>query len=247
LKAALKQKPNEKVLTFCDRCAFVQKTETDHVSQADRQTDYFKNAQQKAIIHKILEGLKPEIKERVIAQSRGATTVQHYREIARDVEVAIMKEKKKQATGEVATMQNAVEKKEEDKKQEEQPITLQSLHKELAAIQGLFRGRGRPRGRGYTGGRGQMGRGANTGNRRPGNCNYCHIPGHWERECHSKLRATQSGNFRGNNRGQTNANRGMLQQGFNQAYLQQNQQPLNQQGGANNLDIPNALTWNTDF
>jgi len=162
------------------------------------------------------------------------------------VEVAVQKEKKKQAAGEVATVQNTIDKKEENKKEEEQPVTLQSLHKELTAIQGLFRGRGRPRGRGYTGGRGQMGRGINTGNRRPGNCNYCHIPGHWERECRSKLRATQSGNYRGNNRGQTNANRGPPQQGFNQPYQQQ-QQPSTQQGGANNLDIPNALMWNADF
>ena len=133
MKLALKQAPDEGVLRFADRCAFVQKMENANVSAADKATDYFKSASNKAIITKFLEGLRPEIKERVQSQSKGCTTIQDYRQVARDIEVALQKDKEKikknpAATGEVAPITKTDNKKAEDDKDEE-PLSLEMLKK----------------------------------------------------------------------------------------------------------------------
>jgi len=265
MKAALKQTAEEGVLRFADRCAFVQKMENANVSDADKATNFFKAANDKAITAKFLEGLRTDIKERVLAQSKGCNNIQDYRQLARDIEVALQKDKQKKVnpaatpTGEVAATKTDMNKKTEEEKEEE-PLTLELLKKEIATLGGFNKNnrgtRGRGRGQTQRGGF-PNGRGRGNPNRKPGNCNYCQIPGHWARECRQRLNATQRGNFGQGNRGtfrNSYNNGGGYQFGQQQQQQVPQQQPGQQQqqqqqgfGFNNNLDIPNALQWNPDF
>ena len=259
LKKELKQKEDENVMDFKDRCAYVQKLEMEEIPAADRAVPLFATTRDKYTLQKFLEGLRADIKTPLLQQAAQCENLDDYLAIAKDIEISLNKKKGDKMTtmGEVAQVNT-------DKltKEDETKCSLQDVKRAVEEIQTLVvRGRGRGfmnRGRGT-----QAGRGMNS-QRRGNNCFFCGIPGHWARDCRKRQtmqrgRGTQRGRFggfRGNNNNnngfnnQTNgATRGNVAFRRNNWPTTNNYTNNNTAANMNNVDahIPNAIDWVQDF
>ena len=223
LKTALKQKKGEPVRAFYDRCAFVQSLELSEATPEQKATDFYKNTRDRYLRQKFLEGLLPDLKSAVQAQSKQCTTLNDFLVVAHDVEIAMKREApntKDLAVEEVdgAGAGASDKKKEEGDKEEKGDEFVVAIKKSLEEITSSLRGRGAfRRGNGRGGfGRGGRGRGRGWNNWNNNNqCWNCGQFGHFQRNC---MRGRGRGNYgynygyrgrgRGNNNGNGNGNNG---------------------------------------
>ena len=176
MKDTLVMRNDEDVLQFRDRCEWAQCQEYEDVTEETKDTDFFKETFNKAVLQKFLEGLRRDILQQVQAQATLFDEFDEYVKAAKNVEISLLKQNKMGCGQPVMELKKDAKDVKKEKTEEEKLATMDNLFKQIEEIRTSLPTRGsNPRG-----GQSQQRRGG------PLTCYFCGKQGHMQNKCYQK-------------------------------------------------------------